>query len=253
MRVYAEPYLKVVPYSYELLLARGDIANNIPVSKFGRNPDIDVGTEDIWSQGGTWAAPTTARVHAIVSSSNNDGAGSLAGALTVSVNGLDANYGDATETVTLAGTTPVNTLISYVIIHRMIVLTAGATGSNIGTITATAATDGTVTNSIVIGKNQTQLAVYQIPVSYTGYLWRFGGSMNGGANANVDLELFAKPFGGVYDLKGTVNMNVAAGAVSRDYHTPLAFTEKTTLKIVGTSDTVNSNVVGNFDLTLVRN
>ena len=247
--------LPVTDYPYALMLARGLVPNNVAVKKFGRNPDIDVGSEDIWSQGGNWVAPTAARVHAIASSNAEDGgAGTDTGALTVSVNGLNASYADTTETVVLNGTTPVNTANSYVIIHRMIVLTAGSAGANVGTITATAAApDSTVSCAVVIGKNQTQFCIYQVPAGYTGYMWRFGGSMNGGANANVDLELFAKPFGGVFNLKGTINITTGAGAVSREYNTPQAFTEKTILKIRGSSDTVNSNVVGNFDLTLVAN
>ncbi|MCK5615625.1 hypothetical protein KAR91_77890 [Candidatus Pacearchaeota archaeon] len=44
------------------------------IDKFGRNPDIDTGTdpEDIWDAGGLWVPPTAARTHAFVSSSGED-------------------------------------------------------------------------------------------------------------------------------------------------------------------------------------
>lgn len=236
---------------YDLQVARGLVPGILAVNKFGRNPDIDVGTEDIWSQGGTWVAPTTARVHALVSSDAADTAAGT-GARTLSVNGLNGSYVDTTETVTLNGVTPVNTVNSYTIIHRMIVLTAGSGATNAGTLTATAATDATVTAAIIIGKAQTQLAIYQIPAGYTGYLTMFSGSIDGGAGTNVDLELFAKPFGGIFNLKGTIALSIAATSLgSRMYPVPLKFTEKTILKLRATSDTNNANVVGNFDLYLV--
>lgn len=236
---------------YLLEVARGNIPGVSLLSKFGRNPDVDVGTEDVWSQGGIWVPPTTARVHAIVSSSASDASAEVR-ARTVSVNGLNGSYVDTTETVTLNGTTPVNTVNSFVIIHRMIVLTAGSSATNVGTITATAATDATVSCAIVIGKAQTQFCIYQIPTGYTGYLFKYGGSINGGTGTNVDLELFAKPFGGCYNLKGTIVLSISGvSAGVREYNTPISYAAKTTIKITATSDTVNANVVGFFDLLLV--
>lgn len=237
--------------NYALDTARGLVPGQSAVSKFGRNPDIDVGTEDIWSQGGTWVAPTAARVHAIVSTSVNDTAAGT-GARTLTVNGLNGSYVDTTETVTLNGTTPVNTVNSFVIIHRMVVVTVGSGTVNAGIITATAATDATVSSGIIIGKGQTQFCLYMIPAGYTAYLTRFGGSMNGGANANCDLELFAKPFGGAWNLKGTITLGETGSNIgSREYNVPVAYSAQTLLKVSATCDTNNTNVVGNFDLVLV--
>jgi len=239
--------------NYGLEVAKGLVANHIAVNKFGRNPDIDISTEDIWSQGGTWVAPTTARVHNIKSTDVNDTSAGT-GARTITVNGLNGSYVDTTETVTMNGTTDVATSNSYVIIHRMIVATAGSGGTNAGTITATAVTDASITAAIVIGKGQTQICIYQIPASYSGYLSSYGGSVSGGASANIILELFAKPFGGVFNLKGTINLAETGNTgFRRVYDTPLKFTEKTLIKLTATSDTINSDVVGNFDLILVAN
>ena len=239
-----------------LLIARGLDDGIIAINKFGRNPDVDAGTEDIWSQGGTWVQPTAARVHAIVSTDTNDSSAGT-GARTITVNGLNGSYVDTTETITMNGTTPVNTVNSYWIIHRMIVATGGgtatATGTNIGTITATAAVDATVSAAIVIGKGQTQLCIYQIPAGYTAYLERYVASFNGGLNANVEVELYVKPFGGTFNLKGTLVLDQAgASFAERNYYTPLKFTAKSIIKLRATSDSANSNVVGSFDLILIE-
>jgi hypothetical protein len=237
--------------SYNLDVSRGLVPGVSAVNKFGRNPDVDIGTEDIWSQGGTWVAPTTARVHAIVSSSVNDTSAGT-GARTVYIEGLDGSYVVTTETVTMNGVTPVNTANSYVIVHRMYVLTAGSGATNAGTITATAATDATVSIAIVIGKAQSQLCIYQVPTGYTAYISSYLGSFNGAANSNVDVELFVKPFGGVFNLKSTVTLGInATCAALRTFDTPLVVSAKSIIKLTATSDTNNSNVVGSFDLILV--
>ena len=240
--------------NYGLDVARSNITGQISVNKFGRNFDVDIGTEDIWGSGGMFIEPTSATTVAVVSSSVADTAAGT-GARTVSVIGLNGSYVEVTETVTLNGTVAVNTVNSYFFINRIIVLTAGTGGTNAGTITTSWTGGGTpIGPSIVIGKGQTQFCLYQIPASYTGYLSSYGGSYNGGGTSNVLIELFAKPLGGVYNLKGSINLTQAGTTFSRRlFDTPLKFTEKTIVKLTATSDTVNSDVIGNFDIILVGN
>lgn len=238
---------------YELRAAQGLVPGVITINKFGRNPDVDTGTEDIWAVGGLFVPPTAARVHAVVSASANDTAAGT-GARTLSINGLDANYADQTETITMNGVTPVNTAKSYIIIHRAYVATAGSGAVNAGNITAVAAVDGTTSFRIVATKGQTQLGFYLVPAGYTAYLTRYRASLNAGATANVDIELFATPFGGAFNLKGTLTLT--GGSVSAnemEYETPLKFAEKTLIRLRATSDANNTNVVASFDLYLVEN
>lgn len=237
-----------------LSISRGLIPNVTPIAKFGRNQDVDIGTEDIWGNGGTFVPPTTAGVVNFASSSAADAAAGT-GARTMSVQGLDGNYNQVSETITLNGTNNVATSNSYFIINRCIVLTAGSGGTNAGTITGTSTGSGTPAMiTVVIGKAQSQFCIYQVPAGYSAYLMGFGGSYNGGATSNVVLELFAKPFGGVYNLKGALALAEAGSTGGhRDYVDPLVFTEKTTIKLTATSDTANSDVIGNFDLIIIAN
>lgn len=184
---------------YGLQVARGKVSGVTAVHKFGSAPaSIQTTATDIWSYSITqqvWLAPTAARVHAIASTSDVDGktgSPTSAGARTVRVYGLTTwGTAESSEVVTLDGTTPVNTGSSYVIIHRMKVLTYGASGPNVGTITATAASDATITATITIGDGQTEMAIYGVPSTQTFYMthWRVAISKASGAAASVEYLL----------------------------------------------------------------
>lgn len=187
-----------------LEIARGNVPGMTCVNKFGEAPaGVQTTATDIWDRADAtptqqvWTAPTQARVHAIVSSSaSDDGDPAGVGARTVRVWGLtDWDTAEVSEDITLNGTTNVNTANSYVIIHRMRVLTSGATSVNVGTISATAATDTTVTAIIRPSEGTTHMAIYGFPSTQTVYLVRWYGSINKaqGATATINFKLMFNP------------------------------------------------------------
>ena len=125
---------------------------------YGYNGDVDAGTETVVPAGGLWLPPTAARVHAVVSGSANDAAAGT-GARTVRLTGILASGAESSETITLNGTSGVNSSGSYIHVTSLEVLTAGSGGVNAGIITATAATDSTVTCSIHTGHNVSSGAI----------------------------------------------------------------------------------------------
>jgi hypothetical protein len=151
----------------------GTITGQSSTNKFGRatNCVANVRT-DVWDGSNlalnqaTWVAPTGARIHTLVSTSLTDsGPGGVnpesTGAKTVRVFGLTSwDTREEFEDVVLDGTVGVATTKAYVIVHRMTVVDFGASGPNVGRITATAAVDATVTAIIEPGQGQTQMAVY---------------------------------------------------------------------------------------------
>ena len=85
----------------------------------------------------------------------------------LTIEGLDANYHEQTETVTLTGTSAVTTTNTFIRVFRM----TYEDGANVGTITArTVSASGTVVAQIDVGYAQTLMAVYTIPAGHTGYL-----------------------------------------------------------------------------------
>lgn len=175
------------------------------INKFGRaDAGVQTTPTDIWDLADStptqpiWIAPTEARIHAIVSSStDDDGSPAGLGAHTITVFGLQTwDSRETSESVTMDGTTPVNTSNSYEIIHRMVVVASGTGSINIGNIKATAATDLTITAQINIGQGQTQMAIYGIPSIQTLILDDWYGTLNKGqgTTGTIDFSFLVNSF-----------------------------------------------------------
>lgn len=183
-----------------LEIARGLITGMGHSNKFGRaEAGIQTTMTDIWDRADAaatqqiWLAPTQARVHNIASSNAADDGtpeGAGAGAQAVRVSGLqDWDSIETSEDVVLNGTADVATANSYVIIHRLKILPVGTTYNlNVGDISATAVTDGTITAQINAGNGQTEMAIYGIPSTQTGYLTSFDVNAHNTGNPSTVLE-----------------------------------------------------------------
>lgn len=144
-------------------------------NKFGRTENADNGvTTDVWDRANAtddqaiWLAPTAPRIHSIVSGSADDKS-SGNGSSTILIFGYTAwDKPPVIERVVLNGTTPVNTVNEYVAIDRMQVNSV-----NTGKITATAATDSTVTAQINAGNGQTQMALKAVGYHENAYITNY--------------------------------------------------------------------------------
>lgn len=246
---------------YALLAARGLVPGVTSVNKFGAAPDgIQTTATDVWSRANAaatqqiWLAPTAARIHAIVSSSaNDDGDPVGTGARTIRVYGLpDWDTAETSEVVTLDGTTPVNTAGSYVIIHRMKVLTCGAAGPNVGTITATAATDGTITAVILPGDGQTEMAIYGVPSTQAFYMTRWSCSIAKSTTAYATFELRVNEAPGVLTttyLRKNDMTCVATGSNSIEKHffNPIKYDGPCIIKVQGIANGADIDANSAFD------
>jgi hypothetical protein len=172
----------------------------------------------------------------------------------VQVYGLDANHLEATEIVSLDATATVTTSFSYIMIHRMVVRSAGSKETNAGKIKATAKTDGTTTSAISIGNGQTLMAIYQIPADKVGYLVGFGGSMHktGGTGRFADLRLFVKPFGEVFQVKHYWSAGTNGSSMGNiPYKVPKEIGSKSLIKMDSTPSADSSDVSGWFELVII--
>jgi hypothetical protein len=218
---------------FDLQVARGQITGHKTIFKFGNNPDINGSLETIWSRGGLYVYPTSA-IQMKVSSSSADDAALGTGARTVSVQGLDQNYNEVAETITLNGQTEVLTTNTFIRVFRAFVITAGSGETAAGTIyvgtgTVTAGVPATVYAEIALGDNQTTMATWTVPAGYTFFVYR--GTFSASSN-NVSQYILGKfmfrPFGGVF--RNAADVTVNTGAIQYDFELPLALPEKSDIE-----------------------
>jgi hypothetical protein len=245
-----------------LLAAAGLIPGWGTVQKFGEATGCDTNDPtDIWSRANSvdlqkiWIAPTQAQVHNIVSGSALDAFPSGLGARTLRVFGLQTwDSLETSEVIELNGLTPVPTLNSYVIIHRMQVLTSGVTassGGNVGKITATAAIDGTVTAQIEAGIGQTLMAIYGVPSVQVFFMTQARSSLNRGAatQANVSIVVCPDPVnnplwcrsGDTYGLGGS-----GTSALPGPFEPPKVIPGPCIVKARGVSSQVDADISASF-------
>lgn len=238
----------------------GNVSGRTYVSKFGEAPSgVQTTATDIWSRADAtptqqiWLAPTAARVHALVSSGTADTG------FNVRVRGLTSwDAVETSELVAMAGTVPVNTANSYVIIHRMNCIYTAAKTTNVGTITATAATDNTVTAVISPGDGQTEMAVYGVPSVQKAVLHRWGCSIDKATAAavSVDFRLLVNENPNVQTTgflrKDDISLqSTGANAAERHYATPPVFSGPCIIKVQGIASAADTDGKAGFDLELV--
>lgn len=243
---------------FELQVSRGQIAYHKVNFKFGFNPDVDNSLETVWAQGGLYSYLAAAAT-LTVSSSSTDDASAGTGARTVEISGLDADYNEISETVTLNGQTAVNTTKEYLRIFRGIVRTAGSGGQNAGVIYAGT---GTVTSgvpdnkylTIAIGDNQTLMALWTVPAGYTAYLTQLDVTVATTQNNKYcTATLVARPLGQVFQVKDKFVKSESSH--HQEYRFPLRFEEKTDLEVraIGDSSGANIAISAGLDIIYIRN
>lgn len=243
---------------FELQVSRGQIAYHKTNFKFGFNPDVDDSLETVWAQGGLYSYLAAASVLKVSSSSTND-ASAGTGARTVTLDGLDANYDEISEDVTLNGQTAVNTTQEFLRINRMTVNTAGSGGQNAGVIYAGT---GTVTSgvpankyaTIAIGDNQTLMALWTVPKGYTAFLTQIDITVATAQNNKYcTAVLVSRPFGGVFQVKDKVVKSESSH--NQSYTFPLQFDEKTDLEVRAIGDSASADIAisAALDFVYIKN
>lgn len=226
------------------------------INKFGSNIDVDNSVETVWFQGGLYNYLTNAILLNVSSSSvNDDAAGS--GALTVQIEGLDVNYDPQTEIITMDGRTIVNTTKRYIRVFSATVLTAGAGGTNAGTIFVykSMETNGTPDDStkihttIGIGKSKTLQALFTVPAEKKGTIDTIVLSSVTAAQS-VTIELVARTFGStVFPVEFS---QVFIGRTETYTDLGLEFGPKTDIEIRATGAVNNNSVSASFVIDLIE-
>ena len=234
-----------------LNISRGLIDGISHINKFGRNIDVDTGSETVWEGGGIINYSATANISHIVSSSASD-------TFNVTVVGLDTNWNEVEQTVALAGTDGQALTTSLRRCYRM--WNASATAA-VGTVqcgvsdTTSSFSAANLRAQITIGYEQSLMAVYTVPANKTAYLvdWFAEIDKASGAGA-VDFSIFAREDGGVFRIKEQQGTQTTGSSVlNRTYTVYPSFPGKTDIEIRAEGSTTNFDISAGFDLILVDN
>lgn len=149
---------------FELQVARNQIDGHTPLNIFGYSTAVgSTALGPVWEgltlSGGAYTYPSSAAALVLVSDSASD-----TSALSIRIEGLDANFNPIIETIAMNGTTNVTTTNSFLRINLM----STTNGLNVGNITAKIG--ATTYAKMNAGIGQTQMSLYTVPAGYTFYL-----------------------------------------------------------------------------------
>ena len=202
---------------FDLQVGRGQIEGHQSVFLFGYSAGItNAAFIPAWENTAAYTYPASAVAMSIVSTSASDTA------VKIIVYGLDSNYKQINETVTLNGTTPVVTTTLFFRLNQLDVLPDSV--NPVGVITAKKG--GVTYGQIAADTGQSNMSVYTVPAGYTLYGNHVGAwsstSVTSGVYATFRAQTLS-PAGTKYVVSQAPFLNTFEFASNF----PLAFQEKT--------------------------
>ena len=237
--------------AWELNVSRDKVRGAYHIIKFGENLDVDGSMETIWDGGGLYTYLTSAGVLTVTSTDGDDAAAGT-GARTVTVEGLDANYNQVSETLTVGGGAG---SVEFFRVFRAFVATSGSSGTNEGTISiaqgaTTLAQIRTVGTPSSTGLGQTFMSIYTVPAGYTGYIFDWNVST---AKADGDVFLVKRGHNDNGTWRSQDVMHTNQNSIERNYKFPLKIEEKADIEVRALSPTNNMKCAATFCILLVQN
>jgi len=249
--------LPVRPSSHIDEVALGLRQNQSAWNKFGYNPDIDGPEETVWAVGGNFVRMASADTLDIYSSSANDTNGGT-GVNSVIIYGVDADWNEQIEIVTMNGVTPVTTSNTWLGVNRMAIYLAGTGEVNAGNITAEATIAASAQAYMPVGEGVTQQCIFFVP-DKTKFLakWLFANVTKvsgGGGTPTITLKFIV--YSAVNNAKQEVFRTIIDATVDNIIpvlpEVPFHIGEKSICYIQASSDTTNTSVSARFSGVLYR-
>lgn len=242
---------------YELSVSQGEVSGSTTLYKFGYNPDITNagGEETIWTPGGDITYRDDAVTVEVLSGSGSD-ISTGTGARTIKVIGVDGDYNQVEEDITMDGTDVVTGQQTFLRVFRSFVTTAGTSETNTGTITIRSSDDNVTMAEIPLnggGEGQTQMAVYTVPAGKTLYVNQltFTASVSGTGNKYATIKLISRDSATKVKRVRFVNV-MNANRDTANFKYPLVYPEKTDLECRASSND-DALISASFEGTLIDN
>ncbi len=232
-----------------------DYPGRTSIERVGINTDVDTGTvpEDICGTSGVHAGfASSAELVTVVSSSANDAAAGT-GARTVTIYGLDSNWIEQSETITLNGVSLVDSVNSYLRVFKMEVATVGSGGVNAGAISiAQKVTTANIFLVVAAGLNKEMSSQYTIPANRRGFLKRMYARVRKNTDSAIDGCIIYRTNNGPIKQIMPFSCN-SDMPFNHEFDGGTVFEPKTDVIIRATSVSAdNTEVVAGYELILVN-
>jgi len=228
---------------FELQVSRGQIPGHSVLHKFGAVPSMSINTTGtIWDIDDTlypWSALTSAGTLTVDRASASDAN------KTITIQGLDADYNQISENVTLTNATGNATTQSFIRVYRAFMHNGSA--ANVGNINIKIST--TIIARITAGKAQTLMGVYTVPAGYSLYLTQGVMSVQSGADATGN---FFVRYGGESAFRIAHTFEVASAEYFYAFHAPFKLPEKSDIDIRADLRSNNARITAAFDAYLIQ-
>lgn len=224
-----------------LNIARGLVKNTKNIHKFGAVPSMSTNTTGtIWDVADTlypWNAFNSGSTLTIAANVADNG-------VSVTIYGLDPNFLEIEETVTISAGAATTTK-SFIRVYR-----AFASAPN--TYNIDIKVSSTTVARITAGLAQTLMSVYTVPAGYTGYLMK--GTMSAQAGADATGNMFVRYFGQTsFRVGHSFEISGGGGQYLYEFATPLAIPEKSDIDVRATVRSNNGRYTAAFDMILIKN
>ena len=232
--------------NFYLEVAKGNVPGHSIMNKFGQNSALGTGAhEDVWDGGGTYTYPAdgNADITHLYSTVGGD-------TQAIEVQGLAIDGTLTVQTITLTGTAVVALTTPLWRVFRL--KNMGST-NNAGIIHASDAGKVVSYAQIGVGNNQTLMALYTIPLGKKGYMVQSSASLAGLQSAYyVGLKRHMRPFGGVFQLKGTNSVSTTGSSfAAMELVLPSKIPALTDIKISAISSKAAGIINSRFSVLLV--
>lgn len=224
---------------YGVAVRRGLYEDMTGIDKFGYLAVSTTSFQTVWDGGSTYAYPSSAVNMQVVSDESADNG------VEITIQGLDADYNQISETVTLDDTDSagaVQTTQQFLRVFRAFV----ANGTDI-TGDITISNGGTTYAKVLALYQQTLMAVYTIPAGYRGYL--VAGNLSVEKNQPVVAKLMVRRLGGVLRTTGLVTS--FGVPFQRVWQLPPVIPEKSDIEIRAKAGATTSIAAG-FEILLEK-
>ena len=228
---------------FELQVARGEIPGHSAIHKFGAVPAMSINnTGTVWDINDTlypWSAFSSAGTLTVDRADAGDAN------KVITVIGLDADYNEISENVTLTAATGNATTKSFIRVYRSFM----HNGSTINLGNINIKKGATTVARITANKGQTLMGVYTVPAGYTAYISQGVMSVQDGADATGD---FFVRYGGQSAFRIAHTFEVASAEYFYAFAVPFALPEKSDIDIRASVRSNNARCTAAFDAMLIK-